>query len=102
LNSKGDIEMPKITIRREHISEPQPGTVAFHNPVLRNLLVQKQPAALDWLSARVAPVDVSKISIDDQGRVVVADKAFAEVIANKLKAPQEAAAGDTACSNGAC
>jgi hypothetical protein len=94
--------MPKIIVRSDNISEPAPGSVAFDNPVLRNLLVQKQPAALEWLASRVAPVDVSKISIDEKGRVVIADKAFADVVSQRLKDTAGSALDNTACSNGSC
>jgi hypothetical protein len=94
--------MPKIQIRADNISEPKPGTVVLQNSVLRNLLIQKQPAALEWLTTRVGPVNVNDISIDDQGRVVIADKAFAEEISKMVKTGRVDAAGDTACSNGSC
>src|SRR2546421_103547 len=96
--------MPKINIRPANITQPEGGTVVFENAVLRNLLVQHPEAAKEWLATRVAPVDVSKISIDDRGRVVIADSTFADAIKKKLAAPHIAGAeaGDTACSNGAC
>lgn len=96
--------MPKIAIGTAHISHPTGDTVALENPVLRNLLVQNQPAALDWLKTRLAPVDVSKISIDDQGRVLVADHGFAKAVAAKTASAIAASAtpGDVGCSNGAC
>ena len=94
--------MPKINIQPAHITEPAAGTVVLDNPVLRNLLVQNPAAAQHWLASKVAPVNASSITIDDQGRVVIADKAFAAAIAQKALAGGAAAAGDTACSNGAC
>ena len=44
--------MPKITIQPGNISQPSAGTVVFDNAVLRNLLIQNQHAALDWLKTR--------------------------------------------------
>ena len=96
--------MPKIAIGTAHISHPAGDTVVLENSVLRNLLLQNQPAALDWLKTRLAPVDVSKISIDDHGRVVVADHNFAKAVAAKTSTAITASAtpGDIGCSNGAC
>jgi hypothetical protein len=95
--------MPKINIRSEHITQPAPDVVVLNNPVLRQLLVQKQGAALDWLTNRVKPVDISKVSIDDHGRVVISDPDFAQLLSARVAAEAgNAIAGDTACSNGAC
>ena len=95
--------MPKITVRPANITQPAANTVVFDSDVLRNLLVQQQQAALDWLKSRVAPVNISEISIDNQGRVVISDPQFAQVIATRLAGGADAPeAGDTACSNGAC
>ena len=97
--------MPKIEVKPRNISQPAAGTVVFDNSVLRNLLVQKQEGALEWLATRVTPVDVSKISIDDHGRVVITDAAFAKVIDDRLKkevGTEATALDNTACSNGSC
>lgn len=93
--------MPKITVQPGNIQQPSANTTVIDNPVLRNLLVHDQAGAMEWLNTRVAPVNVGQVSIDDHGRVVVADAAFAKVISDRI-APHAAAAGDTACSNGSC
>lgn len=97
--------MPKINIRPDNIEHHGDDTVALSNPILRNMLVQKPDAAFDWLSSRVGPVDPAEISIDDNGRVLISNAAFAKVLSDRVAAKtgnDPAVAGDTACSNGSC
>ena len=108
--SEPDTEGRRSTCRRspfnrKHISQPVCLT-QWSSTILRFGTLSrswKQGGALAWLETRVAPVDVSSVSIDDHGRVVIKNQAFAAEIAKRLAVPGAAtAAGDTACSNGLC
>jgi hypothetical protein len=93
--------MPKISITPDLITHVG-NSIALDNPILRNMLVQNPAAAQHWLATKVAPVDPAAISIDSQGRVVIADAKFASIIAERLRGRGLAEMGDTACSNGSC
>jgi hypothetical protein len=67
------------------------------SPALATHLIQNQPAALDVLH-QVAPVNASDISVDEKGRVVIANANFASALQSRISAG--AAADNHGCGVG--
>ena len=84
-----------VAIRVGDISHAS-GTVKLSSPALVNHLIHNKEEAVALLSA-VHPVRLNQISIDKQGRVVVANAKFAEKVKANLKGVP-----DTKANNGVC
>jgi len=65
-----------VTISSADVSSGPKDTVVVTSPGLVNALVRNSAGTLSDLSA-VSQLDLDSISIDEAGRVVIADKAFA-------------------------
>jgi len=68
-----------IFVTGEQIDTSDPSQVAIANAALVEGLIQNQETALDLLG-EIGPVDLGAISVDDRGRILVADEAFVEGI----------------------
>ena len=76
-----------VTIKSENM-EIVGSTAALTSSALATHLIQTPADALQLLG-QVAPVNVSDISIDDQGRVVVDNPAFASALQQSIDAALE-------------
>ena len=74
-----------IRIARNAITDVATGVVALRSAPLRDELLHNQAPTLAALSAGVSPVTLAEISIDDHGRVVVANPAFSQVVLDRLQ-----------------
>jgi hypothetical protein len=63
-------------------------TTTISNPELAQAVKEHPDEAADFLSEKVVPVDLDEISIDESGRVVVRDPAFAKAIAERSAASE--------------
>lgn len=75
---------PAIYINAPDISIGPPDEVLITNTNLVSALVQDQATALQLLSSEVSPVKLEEISIDSEGRVVIANTTFAQGLRNKV------------------
>jgi hypothetical protein len=71
-----------ITIKSEH-AEVAGSTARLRSAALATHLIQNQSGALGVLE-QIAPVKASDISIDDQGRVIVDNDAFASALRKSI------------------
>ncbi len=89
-----------VFINAPDISLGPPDEVLITNTNLVNALVQDQATAVQLLSSEVSPVKLEEISIDAEGRVVVANSAFAQGLRNKISTASQTSG--LSGSNGIC
>ncbi len=90
----------RIQVQFQDMVEDSPDTVAIRSPELRNELIQHQSEAVRALTEQIAPIQLEHISIDDQGRVVITDAAFAAVLGARRRT--EGGAESLMSVNGLC
>ena len=70
----------QIIVQQGDIDIPRSDAVFIKSASLANQLVRHQDETLRFLSEQVSPIDVNQISIDSEGRVVVANQQFRETL----------------------
>jgi hypothetical protein len=76
----------RIEIKGTDIDLSQAGIVKISSPSLVNGLIKSQTSTLDLVEAQLATLDINMLSLDNQGRVVIADQNFHDQIKAKLDA----------------
>ena len=87
-----------ITSDASDISLGPDDMVTITSPSLLNSLVKASSDTVTFLSSQVAPITLDAISVDDEGRVVIADPTFAST----LRSTAAAALQTNASNNGVC
>ncbi|MDF4511698.1 hypothetical protein P3472_11295 [Vibrio parahaemolyticus] len=88
----------RIEIKGIDIDLRQDGVVRISSPSLVNGLIKDQAATLNLVDSELAPLDLSKLTFDNQGKVVIADQNFHD----QLKAKLNALAKDELVKNVGC
>jgi hypothetical protein len=70
----------QIIVQQGDIEIPRSDSVFIKSASLANQLVRHQDETLRFLSEQVSPIDVDQISVDSEGRVVVANQQFRETL----------------------
>lgn len=90
-----------IFINSSDVSAGPPDNISITNMNLVNALVRDQAAVLQFLSSEVSPVNLEEISIDNDGRVVVANSTFAKTLRDgAIAADQASGMKQTGCGFG--
>ena len=72
-----------IKITPQNAESTQGGVGSIRGPELLDELIQRQADVLTWMGEEIAAVDVSAVTRDGAGRVIVADEAFARVLSDR-------------------
>lgn len=67
---------------------------------MRDALIRKQPNTMGELADKYTYVDPNEITIDDQGRVIISNPTFSDLVENALGADGTVSFLDTNCSCG--
>lgn len=76
----------RIEVKGIDIDLRQDGIVRISSPSLVNGLIKDQSATLNLVDSELAPLDLAKLTFDNQGKVVIADQHFHDQLKSKLNA----------------
>ncbi len=88
----------KTNVKRSNIKLKGRNVVQIESPGLLNTFVRSKPHGLKKLRD-LGPVSITKISIDNKGRINIKDAKFRKLVEQKLRAPGMAADTNYVCNN---
>ena len=91
----------KTNVKPKDIKLIAKDTVEITSTGLLNALVRSKTDALKKIKTDIGPVTIDKILIDDNGRILIKDARFRDLIEKKLAQPT-AANSNTVCNNAFC
>lgn len=91
-----------VNIKSAEIDASTGTEVIINNNSLLNAIVQNNEDALQFLRDQVGPVYMADLSVDNQGRVVIKNKAFAQQMQKKLSGGGIGAAGSVTLGGWGC
>ena len=84
-------------VRLDNLKPLSADSVSLKSPTLVKGLVKNSSATISLLSAKFAPVSLSDIEIDDEGLVVINNKAFRDAVVQAVANGPNTAGNNCAC-----